>query len=104
MLRREAVLSDRLEPDSGALLAKLRQRQRLLAWLLAAVTFIVTVSFFALMGSDAPLLSRVAFGRSITVANTLAASIVVLLLASIAIFARLANRIDALAELQRGPQ
>lgn len=102
MLRQEAALLDRREPDSGALLAKLRQRQRWLAWVLSALTFSVTVGFFALMGSDAPLLSRVAFGRSITMANTLAASIVVLLLVSIAIFGRLANRIDALAALQKG--
>ncbi len=104
MLWREVALRDRPGVDSVALLARLRRRQRVLAWLLSGLTFVVTVGFFALMGLDAPLLSQVAFGRSITMANTLAASIVVLLLLSIAIFGRRANRIDALANVQQRRQ
>jgi uncharacterized membrane protein (DUF485 family) len=92
---------ERLVTDPGALLAKLQRRQRLLGWLLSVLAFAVTVSFFALMGLDAPLLSHIAFGRWITVANTLAASIVVLLLLSVALFGRMASRIDALTNIQK---
>jgi hypothetical protein len=54
----------------------------------------MTVVFFAMMTLAAPLLSRVAFGRSITLANVAAAAIILVFLASIALFARQASRID----------
>jgi uncharacterized membrane protein (DUF485 family) len=85
---------------NGALLEKLQRRRRGLAWWLSLLTFAVTVGFFAMMGLDLPLLSQVAFGRCITVANVLAASIVLLVLLSIAVFSQLANRIDDLADRQ----
>jgi uncharacterized membrane protein (DUF485 family) len=95
------VLSERLVSDPGARLAELQRRQRLLAWLLSVLAFGVTVGFFALMGLDAPFLSHIAFGQWISVANVLAASIVVVLLLSIALFGHLASRIDALANIQK---
>jgi uncharacterized membrane protein (DUF485 family) len=94
-------LRERPVSDPGARLASLQRHQRLLAWLLSVLVFAVTVGFFALMGLDAPLLSHVAFGRWITVANILAASIVVVLLLSIALFGYMASRIDALANMQK---
>lgn len=76
------------------LLERLLRRQRILAWLLSAVTLTLTVAFFAMMTLAAPLLSRVAFGRSITLANVAAVTIILVFLASIAIFARQASRLD----------
>jgi uncharacterized membrane protein (DUF485 family) len=80
---------------SQTTLERLLRRQRILAWLLSALTLAMTVTFFAMMTLSAPLLSRVAFGRSITVANAAAVAIILVFLASIALFARQASRIDA---------
>jgi uncharacterized membrane protein (DUF485 family) len=75
-------------------LERLLRRQRILAWLLSTLTLAMTVVFFAMMTLAAPLLSRVAFGRSITLANVAAAAIILVFLASIALFAWQASRID----------
>jgi len=82
--------------QSEARLTQLLRQQRILAWLLSVFTFAMTTGFFALMGFGAPILSRVAFGRSITNANVVAVTIILLILVSIAIFERRAVRIDAL--------
>jgi uncharacterized membrane protein (DUF485 family) len=74
----------------------------MLAWFLSILTFAATVGFFALMGLDAPFLSRVVYGRWITLANALAAVLIGLFLASIALFAWRAAHIDEqLAMLER---
>jgi uncharacterized membrane protein (DUF485 family) len=93
------ILRERLVSDQGAQLAELQRRQRLLAWLLSLLVFGVTVGFFALMGLNVQFLSHIVFGQWITVANVLAALIVVVLLLSVALFGHLASRIDALANI-----
>ena len=75
-------------------LERLLRRQRVLAWLLSALTLTLTVAFFAMMTLAAPLLSRVAFGRSVTIANAAALVIILVFLASIALFGWQASRID----------
>jgi uncharacterized membrane protein (DUF485 family) len=75
-------------------LARLLRRQRVLAWVLSTLTLTLTVVFFAMMTLAAPLLSRVAFGHSITIANAAALAIIVVFLASIALFGWQAGRID----------
>jgi|SRR5580658_8388231 uncharacterized membrane protein (DUF485 family) len=82
--------------QSEARLRQLLRQQRILAWILSIFTFAMTTGFFALMGFGAPILSRVAFGRSITNANVVAVTIILLILASIAFFEHRAVRIDAL--------
>ena len=72
----------------------LLRRQRVLGWLLSALTLTMTVGFFAMMTLAAPLLSRVAFGRSVTIANVAALTIILVFLASIALFGWQASRID----------
>ena len=83
-------------PASGTddLLEPLLRKQRILAWLLSILTLTITVGFFAMMNLASPLMSRVVFGRSITVANVAALSIILLFLASIALFGHRANQID----------
>jgi uncharacterized membrane protein (DUF485 family) len=75
-------------------LERLLRRQRVLAWLLSTLTLTMTVAFFALMTLAAPLLSRVAFGRSVTIANAAALAIILVFLASIALFGWQAGQID----------
>jgi uncharacterized membrane protein (DUF485 family) len=75
-------------------LERLLRRQRVLAWVLSTLTLTLTVVFFAMMTLAAPLLSRVAFGRSITIANAAALAIIGVFLASIALFGWQAGRID----------
>ena len=75
-------------------LARLLRRQRVLAWVLSTLTLTLTVVFFAMMTLAAPLLSRVAFGRSITIANAAALAIILVFLASIGLFGWQAGRID----------
>jgi uncharacterized membrane protein (DUF485 family) len=70
--------------------------RRVLAWTLSLLTLALTVGFFALMTLAAPLLSRVALGHYITLANVLAVALIVLFLASIAVFGRYAAQADAL--------
>ena len=72
----------------------LLRRQRVLGWLLSVLTLTMTVGFFAMMTLAAPLLSRVAFGRSVTIANVAALAIILVFLASIALFGWQAGRID----------
>jgi uncharacterized membrane protein (DUF485 family) len=81
-------------PQPQARLELLLRRQRILAWLLSTLTLMMTVIFFAMMTLSAPLLSRVAFGRSITFANAAALAIILIFLASIALFAWQASRLD----------
>ena len=75
-------------------LDRLLRRQRVLAWVLSTLTLIMTVVFFAMMTLAAPLLSRVAIGRSVTIANVAALTIILVFLASIALFGWQASRID----------
>jgi uncharacterized membrane protein (DUF485 family) len=72
----------------------LLRRHRILAWLLAGLIFAMTVGFFALMGFDAPMLSRIAVGRSISFANIVAVGMILMFLLTIVIFGRSAARID----------
>ena len=75
-------------------LERLLRRQRVLAWVLSTLTMTLTVAFFAMMTLAAPLLSHVAFGRSVTIANAAALVIILVFLASIALFGWQAGRID----------
>ena len=90
------------ELDS-ALLQALRWR-RVLAWTLSLLTLALTVGFFALMTLAAPLLSRIVLGHYITLANVLAVALIVLFLATIAVFGRYAARADALLHNPASPQ
>jgi uncharacterized membrane protein (DUF485 family) len=78
--------------------------QRSLAWLLSVSTLVITIAFFVMMTSAASLLSRVALGRSITLATVLAAAVIVFYLCAITLFARHADRTDAQMRLVRGQQ
>jgi uncharacterized membrane protein (DUF485 family) len=89
------------DTDADVRLERLLRRQRILAWLLSIYTFAMTVGFFALMGFDAPILSHIAFGRSITVANAMAACMIVSFVGSIAWFGWRAARIDQLLTAPR---
>lgn len=82
-------------------LERMLRKQRLLAWILSILTFALTVGFFALMGFDAPILSRIVLGHSVTMANALALSIIVVFLLAIGLFGRRANRIDELKNTRR---
>jgi uncharacterized membrane protein (DUF485 family) len=82
----QAVASSRLE--------RLLRRQRALAWLLSIGTFTLTVTFFGAMTLAAPLLNQVVIGRSITLANVAAVSVIALFLVSIAVFGRYADQLD----------
>ena len=75
-------------------LEQLLGRQRALAWGLSILTLTLTVVFFAMMTLAAPLLSRVAFGHSVTIANAAALGIILVFLASIALFGWQAGRVD----------
>ena len=75
-------------------LERLLRQQRLLAWALSTLTLTLTVVFFAMMTLAAPLLSRVAFGHSVTIANAAALGIILVFLASIALFGWQAGRVD----------
>jgi len=76
-------------------LERLLRRQRVLAWSLSLLMLTTTVGFFALMSLDAPTLSRIAFGRAVTVANVAAVALILTSLLCIAIFGWQARRIDA---------
>ena len=75
-------------------LDRLLRQQRILAWVLSTLTLTLTVVFFAMMTLAAPLLSRVAFGHSVTLANAAALGIILVFLVSIALFGWQAGRID----------
>jgi uncharacterized membrane protein (DUF485 family) len=75
-------------------LERLLRRQRVLAWVLSTLTLTLTVTFFAMMTLAAPLLSRVAFGHSVTIANAAALAIILVFLACIGLFGWRAGRID----------
>jgi uncharacterized membrane protein (DUF485 family) len=75
-------------------LERLLRRQRTLAWGLSILTLTLTVVFFAMMSLAAPLLSRVVFGHSVTIANAAALAIIFVFLASIGLFGWQASRID----------
>jgi uncharacterized membrane protein (DUF485 family) len=91
------IIDPRVEGSVGASEERLEQllrRQRVLSWILSISTLAITVAFFAAMTLTGPLLSRVVFGRSITLATVAAALIILLYLAAIAFFGRQADRID----------
>ena len=75
-------------------LERLLRQQRVLAWVLSILTLTLTVVFFAMMTLAAPLLSHVAFGHSVTIANAAALAIILVFLASIGLFGWQAGRID----------
>ena len=85
-------------------LDRLLRRQRVLAWVLSTLTLTLTVVFFAMMTLTAPLLSRVAFGRSVTIANAAALAIILVFLASIALFGWQAGKIDQQLSDARKPR
>ena len=85
-------------------LTRLLRRQQVLAWVLSTVTLTLTVVFFAMMTLAAPLLSRVAFGRSITIANAAALVIILVFLGSIGLFGWQAGRIDQQLSDARKPR
>ena len=72
------------------------QRQRSLAWLLSTLTLGLTVGFFGMMTLAAQLMSHVAFGHSVTVANVAAVSLILIFLLSTAAFSWHASRVDTL--------
>jgi uncharacterized membrane protein (DUF485 family) len=77
-------------------LKNLLHRQQILAWCLSSLTLVTTVGFFGLMSVNAPFLARRLPGHSLSLANILAAAIIVLFLGAIVLFGRQANRIDEL--------
>lgn len=85
-------------------LERLLRRQRVLAWVLSILTLTLTVTFFAMMTLAAPLLSRVAFGHSVTIANAAALTIILVFLASIGLFGWQAGRIDQQLSDARKPR
>ena len=85
-------------------LERLLRRQRVLAWVLSILTLTLTVTFFAMMTLAAPLLSRVAFGHSVTIANAAALTIILVFLASIGLFGWQASRIDQQLSDARKPR
>ena len=82
-----------MKPQQTSLEHLLRQ-QRVLAWVLSILTLTLTVVFFAMMTLAAPLLSHVAFGHSVTIANAAALAIILVFLGSIGLFGWQAGRID----------
>ena len=82
-----------MKPQQTSLEHLLRQ-QRVLAWVLSFLTLTLTVVFFAMMTLAAPLLSHVAFGHSVTIANAAALAIILVFLGSIGLFGWQAGRID----------
>ena len=91
-----------MEPPSRAALGhtpsleRALQRQRSLAWLLSTLTLGLTVGFFGMMTLAAQLMSHVAFGHSVTVANVAAVSLILIFILSTAAFSWHASRIDTL--------
>ena len=85
-------------------LERLLRQQRVLAWGLSILTLTLTVGFFAMMSLAAPLLSRVAFGHSVTIANAAALAIIFVFLASIGLFGWRAGRIDQQLSDARKPR
>jgi len=77
-------------------LETLLRRQRTLGWSLSAGVFAITVGYFALMGSDAPIMRRPVWGRWVTVANVAAVAIIATFFVSITLYGRIAHRIDEL--------
>lgn len=91
----DRLVTDMDDAQKEVQLERLLHRHRILAWSLAAVVFAMTLGFFALMGFDSPIVSRIAIGRSITLANVIAVGMILVFLLSIGIFGRSAARIDA---------
>jgi uncharacterized membrane protein (DUF485 family) len=84
------------QPAPTVALERLLHRQQVLAWSLSGATLLTTLVFFALMGLNVPFLAQRLPGHSLTVANALAAGLILLFLAAIVLFGRRANEIDAL--------
>ena len=76
-------------------LERLLRRQRALGWSLSIAIFVITVSFFGLMGAGASVMQRVVWGDSTTFANVVALTFIMLLFLSILVYGRLSDRIDA---------
>lgn len=85
-------------------LQEVRRAQRSLAWLLSVSTLVITVGFFVMMTIAAPLLSRVVYGQSVTLANVLATAVILFYLVAITIFARQSDRWDVRLRELRGQQ
>jgi uncharacterized membrane protein (DUF485 family) len=90
-----------LSPTRHGSIEHLLRRQRALGWSLSLLMLVMTTGFFGLMSLDAPILSRVAFGRAVTLANVAAIGIILMSLLSIAIFGLQARQIDARLALRR---
>ena len=80
----------------GTELERLLRRQRTLGWGLSIAIFVITVSFFGLMGTGASVMQRVVWGHSTTLANVAAVAFIMLLFLSIVVYGRLSDRIDEL--------
>jgi uncharacterized membrane protein (DUF485 family) len=85
--------------NHALLLERLLRRQRMLAWSLSIGTLLMTASFFSLLSINAPVLRHVVYGRTVTIADAAAVSIILAMLLSVALFGWQARRIDA----QLGP-
>jgi uncharacterized membrane protein (DUF485 family) len=83
------------DEGTATLLDRRLGRQRVLAWSMTAGTVLITATFFALLSRNDPLLSHIAYGHTVTVANLAAVAIILVMLVSVAVFGWYAQRIDA---------
>jgi uncharacterized membrane protein (DUF485 family) len=90
--------TDRAHEGEATLLDLRLRRQRVLAWSLTVGTVLITATFFALLSRNDPLLRRIVYGHMVTVADLAAVVIILVMLGSITVFGRHAQRIDALLE------
>ena len=84
--------------NTATLLDRRLAQQRVLAWCLTAGTVLITATFFALLSRNDPILRHIVYGHTVTVADLAAVVIILVMLGSITVFGRHAQRIDALLE------
>ena len=87
--------TDRASEGAVTLLDRRLKRQRVLAWSMTAGTVSITATFFALLSRNDPLLRHIVYGHTVTVADLAAVAIILVMLASVAVFGWYAQRIDA---------
>jgi hypothetical protein len=87
--------TDRAHESTATLLDRRLARQRALAWCLTAGTVLMITTFFALLSRNDPILRHIVYGHTVTVADVAAVVIILVLLASVAVFGWYAQRIDA---------
>jgi uncharacterized membrane protein (DUF485 family) len=59
----------------------------------ALITLAVNLAFFTVMSSGAPIMARIVFGRSITLANVVGVGVILFYLAIVLAFERLTSRV-----------